>query len=201
MHGDVHTCTYHSLQHHLTYTTPIHTHTYILTYAHIWDAMSPLSDYPRATVFAQSLSSSSGGGGVGAIQRKNKRKADGSAAMPFSISLAAVDDTVDPNEPLYCTCRKVSYGKMVGCESDACKVEWFHYSCVGLADDAPEPEVWFCRVCRLELGMEVEPEPAEARDAAAAAAAAAADAVDTDANTDAGAGDCAASGMPFGVEG
>ena len=37
---------------------------------------------------------------------------------------------------------------MVGCESENCKIEWFHYACVGLADDAPEPEVWYCPDCR-----------------------------------------------------
>jgi len=26
--------------------------------------------------------------------------------------------TVDPNEPLYCTCRQVSYGEMIGCDGE-----------------------------------------------------------------------------------
>jgi hypothetical protein len=38
---------------------------------------------------------------------------------------------VDPNEPTYCSCQRVSFGDMVACESDACPIEWFHYECVG----------------------------------------------------------------------
>jgi hypothetical protein len=41
---------------------------------------------------------------------------------------------VDPNEPLYCSCQRVSFGDMVACEADTCPIEWFHYECVG----APE---------------------------------------------------------------
>jgi hypothetical protein len=38
----------------------------------------------------------------------------------------------DPNEPKYCTCRRVSFGRMVACENPDCTVEWFHFGCVGL---------------------------------------------------------------------
>ncbi len=38
---------------------------------------------------------------------------------------------MDPNEPTYCTCNRVSFGDMVACENDACPIEWFHYECVG----------------------------------------------------------------------
>ena len=38
---------------------------------------------------------------------------------------------VDPNEPLYCSCQRVSFGDMVACEADTCPIEWFHYECVG----------------------------------------------------------------------
>ena len=41
------------------------------------------------------------------------------------------DLAVDPNEPLYCSCQRVSFGDMVACEADTCPIEWFHYECVG----------------------------------------------------------------------
>jgi hypothetical protein len=41
------------------------------------------------------------------------------------------DLEVDPNEPTYCTCSRVSYGDMIGCDSETCPIEWFHYECVG----------------------------------------------------------------------
>lgn len=56
----------------------------------------------------------------------------------------------DPNEPVYCVCRKVSSGKMVGCTNDDCLVEWFHYECVGIPQDVADAELdeWLCPQCR-----------------------------------------------------
>ena len=73
------------------------------------------------------------------------------------INLNSMDDTFDPSsEPLYCTCRRMQFGKMVGCESDDCKIEWFHYGCVGLKE---EPEVWFCADCCSRLNVKTDGTP------------------------------------------
>jgi hypothetical protein len=45
--------------------------------------------------------------------------------------LSRAELAVDPNEPLYCSCQRVSFGDMVACEADTCPIEWFHYECVG----------------------------------------------------------------------
>ncbi|CCH58721.1 hypothetical protein TBLA_0A09360 [Henningerozyma blattae CBS 6284] len=37
---------------------------------------------------------------------------------------------ITPTEPTYCYCNDVSYGKMVACDNDDCKIEWFHYNCI-----------------------------------------------------------------------
>lgn len=59
---------------------------------------------------------------------------------------SVTEEPIDPNEPLYCLCRRVSFGAMVGCEADDCPIEWFHYGCVGLTE---EPKgVWYCPNCR-----------------------------------------------------
>ncbi len=51
----------------------------------------------------------------------------------------------DPNEPVYCTCRKVSSGQMIACENEQCVIEWFHFHCVGLT---AEPKIsWYCADC------------------------------------------------------
>ena len=42
---------------------------------------------------------------------------------------------VDPNEPKYCICNRVSFGEMIACENEGCAVEWFHFACVGLSSD------------------------------------------------------------------
>lgn len=91
------------------------------------------------------------------------------AANPTGMDL---DIPVDPNEPTYCLCNQVSYGDMVACDnpnvcnfpffsyllntlftllSDGnlcfpqCKIEWFHFGCVGLKDQ-PKGK-WYCPDC------------------------------------------------------
>lgn len=82
----------------------------------------------------------------GEVKRKKKRRsrgggADGDAggeeeaeealqqqqAAAYALALA--------NEPVYCLCKKISYGQMVGCDNADCLIEWFHYGCVGLTKD------------------------------------------------------------------
>lgn len=51
------------------------------------------------------------------------------------------------NEELYCFCQGVSYGDMVCCENSSCKLQWFHFSCVGLTS-SPIGK-WFCSdICK-----------------------------------------------------
>ncbi|GJN09114.1 hypothetical protein PR202_ga27090 [Eleusine coracana subsp. coracana] len=52
---------------------------------------------------------------------------------------------VDPNEPTYCLCNQVSYGEMVACDNSDCKIEWFHFGCVGLKEQ-PKGK-WYCPNC------------------------------------------------------
>jgi len=52
---------------------------------------------------------------------------------------------VDPYEPTYCTCNRVSFGEMVGCDNQDCKIEWFHFECVGLTN--PPKGKWYCPDC------------------------------------------------------
>lgn len=50
-------------------------------------------------------------------------------------------------EETYCLCGGISYGEMVACEDPTCKIEWFHYPCVGLASGTTPPDKWYCPVC------------------------------------------------------
>jgi len=56
-----------------------------------------------------------------------------------------IDMPIDPNEPTYCICNRVSFGEMVGCDNPDCKVEWFHFECVGLT--SPPKGKWYCPDC------------------------------------------------------
>lgn len=46
---------------------------------------------------------------------------------------------------LYCVCKQVSFGSMVGCDDKDCPFEWFHWTCVGLTEE-PKGK-WYCQHC------------------------------------------------------
>lgn len=64
--------------------------------------------------------------------------------LPKSVEQKAVQST----ERLYCHCRcpydEVS--EMIACDNPNCRVEWFHFDCVGIAV-APKGN-WYCPDCR-----------------------------------------------------
>ncbi|PBP21474.1 PHD-finger domain-containing protein [Diplocarpon rosae] len=65
---------------------------------------------------------------------------------------AEVDgDVVEDDEPRYCYCDGVSYGEMVGCDSDTCEREWFHLECVGLKVAPVGKAKWYCDDCKEKL--------------------------------------------------
>ncbi|XWS35078.1 hypothetical protein CRYUN_Cryun21dG0095200 [Craigia yunnanensis] len=89
--------------------------------------------------------SESGRGG-----RKKTRLATAAAATEVVAAAAnptcmELDLPVDPNEPTYCLCNQVSYGEMVACDNPDCKIEWFHFGCVGLKEQ-PKGK-WYCSDC------------------------------------------------------
>ena len=73
---------------------------------------------------------------------------------------------VDPNEPRYCVCQRVSFGPMIACDNENCDMEWFHYSCVGLSTEAKFKGNWYCPACTAERRRLKK---LEAKEAAAAA--------------------------------
>jgi hypothetical protein len=77
---------------------------------------------------------------------QNDKKND-QVGSPYYVNEA------DPNEPTYCYCKRVSFGEMVGCENDKCKIEWFHFSCVGLDPTVKLKGKWYCKECKLKMKM------------------------------------------------
>lgn len=57
-----------------------------------------------------------------------------------------LDMPVDPNEPLYCICQRVSFGEMIACDNTRCPIGWFHMECVHLT--APPKGTWYCDSCK-----------------------------------------------------
>ena len=72
------------------------------------------------------------------IQQRRKRKERDETAV----------NNNGEGEPLYCYCRQVSFGEMVGCDGENCPYEWFHMECVGLT--APPKGSWYCDECLAE---------------------------------------------------
>ncbi|CAD6442702.1 88e8d916-10c3-4a44-b97c-7da40dd23015 [Sclerotinia trifoliorum] len=87
---------------------------------------------------------------------QKKEKKDGREGSAVQEVLDEVDDDgnlIDPNEPRYCTCNRVSFGTMIACENDNCEKEWFHLECVGLPAIPPRTTKWYCPDCRIILGI------------------------------------------------
>ncbi|SPQ22339.1 dc316667-ddf1-4253-af83-7854241940c8 [Thermothielavioides terrestris] len=86
-----------------------------------------------------------------------KDKAAGADAGGAEVLEVEVDDEgnlIDPNEPRYCLCNRVSFGTMIQCDNlDNCKGEWFHLECVGLADIPARTTKWYCPDCRKLLNI------------------------------------------------
>ena len=46
------------------------------------------------------------------------------------------------DEEAYCLCGEENTLEMIGCDSNICEYEWFHYHCVGFTDETiPDAEV------------------------------------------------------------
>ncbi|KAJ8768362.1 hypothetical protein K2173_021515 [Erythroxylum novogranatense] len=69
------------------------------------------------------------------------------AAISANLTGMELDLPVDPNEPTYCFCNQVSYGDMVACDNPDCKIEWFHFGCVGVKEH-PKGK-WYCSECAV----------------------------------------------------
>lgn len=79
-----------------------------------------------------------------ARKRGRPRKVDAEPHITGDIPIA-------DEEPVYCYCHRVSFGKMIACENEQCEGgEWFHFECLGLAN-APRGK-WWCETC-TEAGL------------------------------------------------
>ncbi|RDW71111.1 hypothetical protein BP6252_07674 [Coleophoma cylindrospora] len=88
-------------------------------------------------------------------KKGSKRQKDENSGIVMEV-MDEVDDEgniIDPNEPRYCVCNRVSFGTMIGCESVDCEKEWFHLECVGLTDIPSRTTKWYCPDCRVKLNL------------------------------------------------
>ncbi|KAK8021472.1 PHD-finger domain-containing protein [Apiospora arundinis] len=70
------------------------------------------------------------------------------------VELDEDGNVIDPEEPRYCLCNRVSFGTMIQCDNvDNCKQEWFHLECVGLTAIPARTTKWYCPECRVALNI------------------------------------------------
>ncbi|KAL7789869.1 hypothetical protein V8C37DRAFT_189998 [Trichoderma ceciliae] len=106
-----------------------------------------------------STTSSGGNSAVGKRKAAPKRKARATKREKGQVTeeMVEVDDEgnpIDPNEPRYCLCNRVSFGTMIQCDNvDNCKQEWFHLECVGLSEIPARTTKWYCPDCRKLLNI------------------------------------------------
>ncbi|XP_057524556.1 PHD finger protein ING1 isoform X2 [Amaranthus tricolor] len=110
-----------------------------------------LASAPASSDATAEGSSKSGRGIEGGRGGRKKTRHAAAAAAAAAASVPAnppsmdLDIPVDPNEPTYCICNQVSYGEMVACDNSDCRIEWFHFGCVGLKEK-PKGK-WYCTDC------------------------------------------------------
>ncbi|UKZ88368.1 uncharacterized protein TrAFT101_012014 [Trichoderma asperellum] len=106
-----------------------------------------------------STTSSGGNSAVGKRKAAPKKKARATKKDKGQVTeeMEDVDDEgnpIDPNEPRYCLCNRVSFGTMIQCDNvDNCKQEWFHLECVGLSEIPARTTKWYCPDCRKLLNI------------------------------------------------
>ncbi|PTB64279.1 hypothetical protein BBK36DRAFT_1124237 [Trichoderma citrinoviride] len=124
---------------------------------------------------------SGGNSAVGKRKAAPKRKPRATKRDKGQVTeeMVEVDDEgnpIDPDEPRYCLCNRVSFGTMIQCDNvdvspssdnlasthkrtaaltrqQNCKQEWFHLECVGLSDIPARTTKWYCPDCRKLLNI------------------------------------------------
>ncbi len=72
----------------------------------------------------------------------DSKKADDDTEKPSEVSLTAQQDN-----RLYCICQSPhdDVSEMIGCDAPDCRIEWFHFECVGIM--VPPEGKWYCHEC------------------------------------------------------
>ncbi|KAK6953024.1 hypothetical protein Daesc_005322 [Daldinia eschscholtzii] len=113
---------------------------------------------------------------------KKERGASQQAEQEVEVEVDDDGNVIDPDEPRYCLCNRVSFGTMIQCDNvdvsatkttatpargdkkahkkklttphvQNCKQEWFHLECVGLTEIPARTTKWYCPECRKLLNI------------------------------------------------
>lgn len=76
---------------------------------------------PNEDLVSSSITDSSGINGTNLLDQDDSAAAyDNSLVSEGNTFLSNYIPAVDPNEPVYCFCRQVSFGEMIGCDGEVC---------------------------------------------------------------------------------
>ncbi|KAI1781533.1 hypothetical protein F4818DRAFT_436723 [Hypoxylon cercidicola] len=113
---------------------------------------------------------------------KKERGVSQQAEQEVEVEVDDDGNVIDPEEPRYCLCNRVSFGTMIQCDNvdvsatktiaapasngkrahhkklttthvQNCKQEWFHLECVGLSEIPARTTKWYCPDCRILLNI------------------------------------------------
>jgi hypothetical protein len=104
----------------------------------------------RAAAAASGVVRSAGGAAAASANRVSATA--GVAAATWTAASASTADA-EQEETLYCLCNRPSFGEMIACDNNSCKVEWFHLPCVGLSASNRPRGKWFCPDCSKDTSL------------------------------------------------
>ncbi|KAH0950296.1 hypothetical protein HN011_012490 [Eciton burchellii] len=86
----------------------------------------------------------------------NQSKTSHLASMTMtSTATASVGATSTAERPVkiycYCQCPYDEVSEMIACDGADCRIEWFHFECVGIM--VPPKGKWYCPDCRKKYGI------------------------------------------------
>ena len=69
------------------------------------------------------------------------------STTPASISVSGPTQIQTADNKLYCVCQSPhdDVSEMIGCDAPDCRLEWFHFECVGIM--VPPEGQWYCPEC------------------------------------------------------
>ncbi|CAE7646553.1 Ing1 [Symbiodinium sp. KB8] len=132
-------------------------------------SMTSSSAANQAVLEQHALLANSMARGSSALSEQALRAVSASDAAAAAAAAAAVQPTHDAHgkpltadQEVFCVCRRVAIGQMIGCDNEECEYEWFHLPCVNLKHAVDG--TWFCPSCVDRMQRKQDPAIAEMKE-------------------------------------
>lgn len=71
--------------------------------------------------------------------------------MPLTVNASSQAAERPGKIYCYCRCPYDEVSEMIACDGEDCRIEWFHFECVGIM--VPPKGKWYCPDCRMKHGI------------------------------------------------